>query len=123
MNYEPFNYEKYKAGRKAVTRDGRVPEQLTAFRTNEGMKYVGVVNGRLFDCYPNGRFFRDGQPNSDLDLFLLPEVREVWVAVDEDRRVYGLPFKNEEEADAWFAKNVNSDVKKAKLIIYDSNTR
>lgn len=123
MNYEPFDYNKYKAGRKAVTRDGRVPEQLTGIKATIGLVIVGTVDGVLETWGEGGNYHYDVDMKNCLDLFLLPDIKEVWVAVDTLHNKYFI-YANEKELDdvLLMAKAANSDnekyLKKAKLIIY-----
>lgn len=113
MNKEPFDYEKYKAGRKAVTRDGRVPEQLTGIVTKNGLSIVGTIEGALYTWEENGRYICGHV--YDIDLFLLPEVREVWVAVDEEHGDFVIAG-DEQETERYILSRKR--YKKAKLIIY-----
>lgn len=119
---EPFDYDKYKAGREVVTRDGREVTQLVRFEGTEVKRMLyGVINNFIVEWYVNGTYYLTEETAND--LFLLPDTREMWVAVDTLNDKYYI-YSNEEVLDdvLLMAKVANSDnekhLKKAKLIIY-----
>ena len=65
-NRKPYTVESYKAGKKAITRDGRVPTETHHFDVNQALcNFISVIDGKYY--YNNN----DGGSNlgSSLDLF------------------------------------------------------
>lgn len=74
---KPFTVESYKAGKKAICRNGQVPEQLTYFETNEGHCFAAIISGVLETFHSDGIYI-DSTTEQDYDLFEQEDVVETW---------------------------------------------
>lgn len=72
-------------GMEVVTRDGRKVEQLTEFK-GVTYPYAGVIVGEeIIRSWPiDGRYSDEKEVKHDLDLFLRPIERKVWVVEGND---------------------------------------
>ena len=84
---KPFNLEEFKAGKPAVTRDGKPARYLG---TIEGIEdsIVAAVKHRedaeeLRVFYPSGKYRTNR--DSPCDLFMAPEKKEGWIVVSRSR--------------------------------------
>jgi hypothetical protein len=89
----PFNYEMYKAGAKAVTRDGReVLEIFYSAITINGFNILALIKGEVrFDYFMlDGKFSSLGERLED--LFLLEELEEITFYVNIYSNWYSQPM-------------------------------
>ena len=78
-----YTLEDYKAGRKAITRDGKEVSEIYYFETVERHKLKAVVDGDLKSYNNKGRYLGDSlieEIDHMHDLFVKPEI-ETWYAV------------------------------------------
>ena len=89
MLYLPFDLETaLKHPERVVTRDGRKVEELHYFKTvHHQHKLTCIICGAKCGFTVSGTY---AGTNRDLDLFLLPEVKECWVNVYESNATGGL---------------------------------
>ena len=87
---KPFDLEQFKAGKTAVTRDGRQARYLGALEGNTHSSIVAAVkdqNGRedgLF--YRSNGAYLTGHNTFGCDLlFMAPEKKEGWIVVSRSR--------------------------------------
>lgn len=93
MKTKPFNSEKALAGEPVVTRSGIRVTQLTKFTGLKDYYYsmIGVTEkGELLYCKENGRQSSEIEIESDLDLFMLCEEKEYWIATGMTTRSKSL---------------------------------
>lgn len=85
MNYLPFDLETaLKNPERVVTLDGRKVTELHHFKSKETLPLVIIIDG--LECsYNLDGSFNSVAPHS-MDLFLLPEVKKVWVNVYETEK-------------------------------------
>jgi hypothetical protein len=78
MNMKPFNLEEARKGKPICTRDGRPAEFIAYVPKGEALSQVIVLVGnKVFQLSAEGFEFTSLQ--SDVDLFMMPEKRTVWV--------------------------------------------
>jgi hypothetical protein len=77
---QPFNIDKFRAGAKVITRDGREVKQLTEFKDAKKWKLIGVIDQE--DETTSWTIDRDtwGPDEPDDNDLLHPET-EMWVNV------------------------------------------
>lgn len=105
---KPFDLQAALAGKPVVTRDGR-PVKIAGYNedaANENIKILGwLPNG--YNCW-----FDDGtcykSTDYDLDLFMAPEKREVWVCLYRSK--YGIEFtyKGDSKENAELVPNLHN---------------
>lgn len=79
-----FNLEKWKAGAKVCTRDGRQVENLTYFPNALDFQLAGVLDGEIDQWTDNGCYFaHNDEPNGN-DL-VMDESRYVFVFKDGNK--------------------------------------
>lgn len=84
-NYLPFDLETaLKHPERVVTRDGRKVRQFTKFESNSEFTVIVVLDNEVQSFRVNGTY-QFGNRESQNDLFLLPEVKECWVNVYEEK--------------------------------------
>ena len=77
MELKPFIYSEFINGKKVQTRNGISVEKMYMFSEKISRPLAAVVEG-VIKCYrPDGRHLEECP--SPLDLFIVPEKREVWV--------------------------------------------
>lgn len=95
-----FNLEKWKAGAKVCTRDGKPVESLTHFPNADDFQLVGVLDGQIDQWTDDGCYFaRNDEPNGN-DLVIAEP--EMWVNVYSfginERHVAATIFNSKEDA-------------------------
>jgi hypothetical protein len=83
---KPFNLERALAGDAVVTQSGKpVPQicHLTA-ATQNSRPVVFVMDGEVYQCRLDGRYFTRDDEKCVLDLFMAAVRREGWVNVYRD---------------------------------------
>jgi hypothetical protein len=86
MKVEKFDLEKVIHGAKVVTRDGREVLELTKFENLGELPLVGVVDGHLETWSIKGEYSKN--TTSKMDLFIVGEVKSIWVNVYKDANGY-----------------------------------
>lgn len=84
MNYLPFDLKTaLKHPERVVTRDGRKVEGIHYFDGLNPKRHpiYGIIDDEINNWNDGGAFLKDCETN--FDLFLLPEVKKVWVNVYE----------------------------------------
>lgn len=83
MNYLPFNLETaLKHPERVVTRDGRRVSEIHHLKVKATYQPIHcVAEGEPLTCWETGGYCGDKRLTHNLDLFLLPEVKECWVNV------------------------------------------
>lgn len=77
---KPFNLEAALAGEKVVTREGTLVTEIHEFRKARGeYRVAALVNDRILEYTPKGRYSAVGQGEYTVDLFMLPTKKEGWV--------------------------------------------
>jgi|GEM_PF-6914901 len=100
MNYLPFNLETaLKHPEKVRTRDGRKIDGIVHFEgLDESLNssVVAQIDGRLITLYASGKFINYDHRN---DLFLIKEVKECWVNVYDNGKLFtGAMYPTKEVA-------------------------
>lgn len=77
---KPFNLEQFKAGKPAVTIDGRQAKFLGIINNGQEDNMVVAVKGHegkedVYFYYPSGKYYQVG--DSEADLFMAPEKIEL----------------------------------------------
>jgi hypothetical protein len=79
---KPFNLEAALAGKKVVTRSGKVADILTYYKQSpKPQKLLAVVDFAPNLFADNGKFHLEENRESGLDLFMAPEIVTRWVNV------------------------------------------
>jgi hypothetical protein len=115
----PFNIDKFRAGAKVITRDGREVKQLTEFDCDERYPLSGVVKRELVSWTIEGlEWGKLSEDVSDNDLFH-PEP-EMWVNVYDNPvgriRERGFVFTTKEEALISSNSNISDYIGTFKLV-------
>jgi hypothetical protein len=79
---QPFNIDKFRAGAKVITRDGREVKQLTEFDCGDPFRLYGVLDNEIESWSIAGKYTDYTNDEGELDLFH-PEP-EMWVNVYEN---------------------------------------
>jgi hypothetical protein len=81
---KPFNLQEALAGKKVVTRDGRIVEQLHLFSHIHTylLPLIGIIDGAAYWWAPNGSRFGGANPPANiLDLFMASEKKSGWINI------------------------------------------
>lgn len=79
---KPFSLEQAKAGAPLVTRDGREAVFIAhAPEARKSDRIVFRVGERIYTSYESGAYDSVGGPDFDLDLFMAPVKRKVWIGL------------------------------------------
>lgn len=110
---KPFDPEAAKAGAKVVTRDGHAVRIICYDRKNEEYPIVALVGedeGAVFSYSSGGRYLEPNLTDHNLDLFMAPVKREVWVNLYRDTlgTIYTSCIMNTKE-EALSIKSVRAD--------------
>lgn len=98
---KPFNLQEALAGKPVVTRDGRAVK-IAGYNpeADEDFKIIGWISG-IPQCWSeNGTYF-DSCVNSNYELFMAPETKDVWVGLYSTKECdyfSSIAFKDEDSA-------------------------
>jgi hypothetical protein len=99
---EPFDLEKFKAGRDALTRDGeRAKFGGHNPDADECHRAVGWIDGEAKAWAEDGSYLTSGDDGYDL-VAMAPETKVVWLNIYEDGEVFGYDSKDEADESARF---------------------
>lgn len=102
---KPFNIEEFKAGKKAVTRDGKW-EATSNYMISGADRYVLIVDMKHTETgiianhsyMSNGKYWNFEEAHY-LDLFFPSEKKSAWVVMEkESKNIFGNIYKRESEA-------------------------
>lgn len=110
---KPFDLEAALNGAKVITRDGFEVKQLTHFNVNHDFVVYGVIaETKVYSWTIDGKVYEDAQPN-ELDLFMAPNAKSIWVArVGDGIRIGAHPTK-------WECKEAHPDADDYHEITYE----
>lgn len=82
---KPFSLEAAKRGEPIVTRDGREAKFIAHVEeAKKPYRVVAMIHGDVKMFHECGSFFQNKTTLSDLDLFMAPKKRTVWVNLYSD---------------------------------------